>query len=147
MGQVADGQKFQNLVRLGTQGAFLIGDALAAKPCVPQLFTILSARNHHQVFLNSHRAKLMRDLEGSQQALVEQFVRRQTRDVFAVHGDAARRWFKNARDHVEKSGFSRTIGSNQAGNRTFFDFQTCPIYRVKTPKMFVKVVNDYHVIP
>ena len=58
----------------------------------------------------------MRDLEGAQQALVKQGMRRQAGDVLAVHGHATRCWWKNARDHIEKSCFSCTVWANQSGD-------------------------------
>jgi hypothetical protein len=47
------------------------------QPGMNEAFARLLARHHHQVLAHGQRGKLMRNLEGAQQALGEQFVRRQ----------------------------------------------------------------------
>jgi hypothetical protein len=76
VGEVFDGQELQHLVGLGAERAFLVGDALAAEPRVPEAFARLAARHHHQVLAAGHGVEFMRDLEGAQEALVKQLMRR-----------------------------------------------------------------------
>ena len=65
----------------------------------------------------------MRKLEGAQQSLVEQLMRRQAGDILARHGDAARGWFQNPGDDVEKCRFSGPVRTDEAGDRALFDGQ------------------------
>lgn len=88
----------------------------------------------------------MGDLKRSQKAFVEQFMGRQTGNVLASHGDTSRRWFKNARDHIEKSGFSGSIWSNQTGNGSFGDLQRRAVNCTKSAKMFVHVLDNYQAV-
>jgi hypothetical protein len=67
----------------------------------------------------------MRDLEGAQQPLVKQLMRRQAGDVLAIHVTAGGRR-KNARDHVEKRGLSRAVGADQPGDRARSRSQLAP---------------------
>lgn len=86
----------------------------------------------------------MRDLKGSQQTPVKQFMRWQAGNVFALHRDAARGWLKNPGDHVEKGGFSGAIWADQSGDGAFFDGQAGPVNGVKAAEMLVDVFNDDH---
>ena len=79
----------------------------------------------------------MRDLESTQQAFVEKCMRWQAGDILARHRDPTRSRFKNARDHVEKSGLSSTIRADQTGDRTLLDRQAGAIYSVKPAEVFV----------
>ena len=85
--QMINCEELDHLVGLGAQRAFLVCDPFAAEPSVPQPLARLIGWDHHQVFTNCHRRKLMGDLECAQQPLVKQRVRRQTSNVFAHHGD------------------------------------------------------------
>ncbi len=87
----------------------------------------------------------MRDLEGAQQALVEQLMRGQTGDVLAIHRHAPRGWFKNARDHIEKSGFSGAIGADQPGDRCLLDASVSRHQRHESRQNACdKIFNDDH---
>jgi hypothetical protein len=91
-----------------------LGDLPAREQRVPQLFAGLARRHHHQVLAHRHRAEFMRDLEGAQQALVEQLVRRQAGDVLAVHEDLAAGRRQPPGDHVEQRGLARAVRADQA---------------------------------
>ena len=145
--QMIDCQKFQHVIGFGLQCALFVCNALAAKPCVPQRLARLRAGHHHQVFAHGHGGKFMGNLERAQQAFVEQVMRRKTGDILAQHRHTAGRRLKNARDHIEKSGFSRTIWTDQAGNRAFFNAQGRTINGMKATKGFHHVFNDNHFFP
>ena len=91
--------------------------------------------------------EFMRDLERPQEALTEQFVRRQASDILTVHHHTPRSRLKNARDHVEKSGFSGTIWTDQPSDRAFFDAQRSSVYGMKAAEVFMEVVDDNHFDP
>ncbi len=86
----------------------------------------------------------MRDLKRTEQTLVKKLVWRQPRNILACHCDPAGCWGKNARDHIEKSGFSGTIRPNEPGDRAFFDPHGRPVHRAKTTEMLVNIVNNDH---
>ena len=65
----------------------------------------------------------MRNLKCAQQAFVKEGMRRQAGDVFTIHIDLARSWWKNARYHIEKGGFSRAIWPDQSGDRPTINSQ------------------------
>src|SRR6056300_50421 len=88
--------------------------------------------------------KLVRDLECTQQTLVEQFMGWQACDIFTGHCHAPRCWRQNTRNDVKQCGFACTIGSNQACDRPLFDFKRCPIHCMEAAKMFMKVFNLDH---
>ncbi len=88
----------------------------------------------------------MGNLKRAQQAFVKQLMWRQAGDVFPGHGDTARRWWKNARYHIEKSGFTRAIRPDQPGDGALRDFHAGPIHGVKTAEVFVNIVNDDHAL-
>jgi hypothetical protein len=74
------------------------------------VFARLPAGHHHQVLAAGHRGEFMRDLEGAQQPLVKQRVRRQPGDVLAIHRHAARRGGQYAGDHVEQGRLAAPLG-------------------------------------
>jgi hypothetical protein len=82
------GEELQHLVGLGAERAFLGGDAPRPNQAFHRLAR-LPAGHHHQVLAHRSGRELMRDLEGAQQALGEQFMRRQAGDVLAIHDDPA----------------------------------------------------------
>jgi hypothetical protein len=86
----------------------------------------------------------MGNLKRAQQPLVKQLMRRQTRDVLAAHINPARRRFKNARDHIEKRGFSCAIRPDKPGDGPLGNLERGPIDRAKSAKMLGYIVNSYH---
>ena len=87
----------------------------------------------------------MRDLEGAQQALVEQHVRRKPSDVFTIHQHLSMCWVKNARNHIEKRGFSSAVWTDKPGDLAAFNRQGRAINGAESTEVFVKVVDLDHV--
>ena len=116
IGQMADGQKLQHLIRLVANTAFLKGHRFAVEKRIHQTFTGLVFGHHHQVFPHRHGGKFMRNLKCAQQSLGEQLMRRQAGNVLAVHRHATARRWQPPGDHIEKCGFSRTIRPDQPGD-------------------------------
>ncbi len=144
VGEVFDGEEFQDLVGLGAQRAFLVCDAAAAEPGVPQPLARLSAGDHHQVLAAGHGGEFMRNLEGAQQPLVEQFVRRQAGDVLTAHRHAARGGLEHPRHRVEQRGLARAVRADQPGNGTLLDLQRGSVHRAEPAEMDVKIFNPDH---
>ncbi len=119
-------------------------DPFAAEPCVPQAFTQLSARHHHQIFAHSHGVELMCNLERPEETFGKQFMRGQAGDVFTIHRHPTTGRGQVTRNNVEKSGFAGTIWTDQAGDRPFFDTQGCSINSMEAPEVSVEVVYDNH---
>jgi hypothetical protein len=126
---------------LAAQRAFLVRDALAAEPGVPERFARLTGGHHHQVLAAGHGMEFMRDLEGAQKALGKQDMGRQAGDVLAIHHDAARGGGQDACDDVEQRGLARAIGADQGGDRARLDRQACAVDGVETAEMLVQVVE------
>ncbi|MPL73685.1 hypothetical protein SDC9_19491 [bioreactor metagenome] len=114
--QVRNRQEIKNLVGLLQKRRLFLGDPATLEPGVPQRLAGLTARNHHQVLAHRHRREFMRDLEGAQQPLVEQFVRRQAGDVLAIHRHGAGGGLVHPGDDVEQRGFSRPVRADQPGD-------------------------------
>lgn len=89
VGDMRNGQEFQNLVGLLAQGSFLGGDGLAFEPRIPKRLARLVRRNHHQVLAHRHGGKFMRNLEGTQNAFVEQLVGFEPRDILTTEQDVS----------------------------------------------------------
>ena len=88
----------------------------------------------------------MRDLEGAQQALVEQLVRRQAGDVLAVHEHQARGRLVASGDHVEQRGLSRAVRSDKSGDRPGLDLDRSPVNGMESAEMLVQILNDDHAV-
>ena len=88
----------------------------------------------------------MRDLEGAQESLVEQFVRGEARDVFAIHEDPARGGRQAACDDVEKGGLARAVRPDEPGDGAGLDFQRGTVDGMEAAEMPVQVLDNDHVV-
>jgi hypothetical protein len=71
-------------------------------------------------------------------------VRWQACDVFTSHKDLTRRWWKNARYHIEKCCFSGSVWADQPGDRSGLDLERRTVNRAETAEMAVQVFNLDH---
>ena len=145
-GQVADREEVEHLMRLLADAFLFFGHGGAVEPRVQQRLALLAGGNHHQVLEAGHRPELMRDLEGSEQALVEQLVRGKPGDVFAIHEHPARSGRQAACDDVEERGLSRPVGADETRDASCADFQRGPIDGTEAAEMPVQVFDNDHVI-
>ena len=88
------------------------------EPDVEQGLARLAGGNHHQVLDGGQVGELAGDLEGAQQAAVEQIVRRQAGHVLAVEDDAPAVGHERAGDGVEQRRLAGAVGADQAGHRS-----------------------------
>jgi hypothetical protein len=144
VGEVFDRQELQHLVGPGAERAFLVRDTFAAEPRVPEAFARLAGRHHHQVLAAGHGVEFVRDLERAQEALGEQLMRGEAGDILPVHDHGAGGGWKNARDHVEKRGFSRAVGADETGYGAGLDPERSPVDGMKAAEMLVDVANLDH---
>src|SRR5688500_7461038 len=86
----------------------------------------------------------MGDLEGAQQALVEELVRRQAGNVLAVPRGAARVRGHAGRYAVEEGGLAGAGGADQAGNAGWADRKARAIHGAEATEMLVEVVDLDH---
>ncbi len=121
VGNMRDFKKLDHLVGLGANFCLFGAHDLAVKPCAPQGLARLFGRHHHQVVAHRKGRKLVRDLEGAQQALFKQLVRGQARYILIIQKHPAGCGFVMARHHVEQRGFARAIGADQPGDTALFD--------------------------
>ncbi|CAI8203323.1 MAG: Uncharacterised protein [SAR116 cluster bacterium] len=87
----------------------------------------------------------MGNLEGAQQPLAKQFMRRQAGNILAIKQDMAACRGIMTGNHVEQGGLARTIGTNQARNRTGFNGQRDIIDSPDTAKILRDVLDSYHI--
>ena len=88
----------------------------------------------------------MADLKGAQQALVEQFMRRQAGDILAIQINPARVGREQAGDDVKQRGLAGPVRADQTGNGTARDLQAYAIDRGKAAEALVRLANGDDVI-
>ena len=88
----------------------------------------------------------MRDLEGAQKALVEQFMRRQAGDILAIQIDLAGAGCEQAVDDIKQRGLAGPVRADQAGNGAPRDLQAHAIDRVKAAETLMRLADGDDVI-
>ena len=86
----------------------------------------------------------MSDLEGSQQSLGKKLMRFESCNVFSIKKNLAPVGCEGARNHVEKGGLTRSVGSDQTGDQTGLDLQADSVNGVNSAELFVNVLNGNH---
>ena len=147
VGDVAHFQKRDDLVGTGAHFLLAAPDPGWSQPHVEQGLAGLSGGHHHQVFPHSQCRELMCDLEGAQQTLREQVVRRQAGDILAIQPDPAGGRPVMSRDHVEQRGLSGSVGTDQAGDGPFGNLDAGAVDGTDAAEVHVQILDPNHAIP
>ena len=147
VGHVADLEELDHLVGLGADLGLARADAAALEPGVPEHLAGLVGGDHHQVLAHGEGGELVGDLEGAQEALVEERVRAEAGDLLAVEPDPAGGGREEAGDDVEEGGLAGAVRADQAGDRALGDRDRDPVDGADAAEMHVEVLDTDHPAP
>ena len=124
VGNAAEAEEVDHIIGPLPVRALLLPHRSRLQPGSEKPLPGLSRRHGHQVLAHGQCRELMRDLEGPEQAPVEQLVGLEAGDVLTAEKDLPRVGREHAGNQVEQRRLAGAVGADQACDRALCDLQT-----------------------